>query len=56
VNTNRPAGWYHQPDSGNPDQICWWDGTTWTEHTMRWVFTPPKHPSLIQRITGRSAA
>jgi hypothetical protein len=27
-----PAGWY--PDSENPDQKKWWDGTQWTEHVQ----------------------
>jgi hypothetical protein len=26
-----PAGWY--PDTNNPGQQRWWDGTRWTEHT-----------------------
>jgi hypothetical protein len=27
-----PAGWY--PDSNNPGQKKWWDGTKWTEHVQ----------------------
>ncbi|WP_030266675.1 phospholipid scramblase-related protein [Streptomyces violens] len=27
-----PAGWYADPQ-GTPDQLRWWDGARWTEHT-----------------------
>ncbi|POX43215.1 Scramblase [Streptomyces sp. Ru73] len=32
TNTNVPAGWYADPQ-GTPDQLRWWDGARWTEHT-----------------------
>ncbi|WP_052850880.1 phospholipid scramblase-related protein [Streptomyces avicenniae] len=27
-----PAGWYADPQ-GTPNQLRWWDGSTWTDHT-----------------------
>ncbi|MEU7256733.1 phospholipid scramblase-related protein [Streptomyces rimosus] len=32
TNANIPAGWYADPQ-GTPDQLRWWDGSRWTEHT-----------------------
>ncbi|MET9297658.1 phospholipid scramblase-related protein [Streptomyces sp. NPDC003077] len=32
TNANIPAGWYADPQ-GTPDQLRWWDGSQWTEHT-----------------------
>ncbi|MER7397982.1 phospholipid scramblase-related protein [Streptomyces sp. NPDC000151] len=32
TNSNVPAGWYADPQ-GTPDQLRWWDGARWTEHT-----------------------
>ncbi|MGW2328115.1 phospholipid scramblase-related protein [Streptomyces sp. NPDC001700] len=29
---NTPAGWYADPQ-GTPNQLRWWDGAQWTEHT-----------------------
>ncbi|MES4903987.1 MULTISPECIES: phospholipid scramblase-related protein [unclassified Streptomyces] len=29
---NTPAGWYADPQ-GTPNQLRWWDGAKWTEHT-----------------------
>lgn len=30
--SNIPAGWYADPQ-GTPNQLRWWDGARWTEHT-----------------------
>lgn len=32
TNANIPAGWYADPQ-GTPQQLRWWDGSRWTEHT-----------------------
>ena len=26
------AGWYPDPESGEPEQLRYWDGERWTEH------------------------
>lgn len=39
--TNTPAGWY--PDSENPGQQRYWDGTAWTEH---------RHPAAVSVPSG----
>ncbi|MEU9112655.1 phospholipid scramblase-related protein [Streptomyces sp. NPDC048483] len=32
TNAHIPAGWYADPQ-GTPQQLRWWDGSQWTEHT-----------------------
>lgn len=51
----KPAGWYHDAESGNPDLIRWWDGAQWTEFTREWTFVPPQRPSLLHR-RGRQSS
>jgi hypothetical protein len=41
-----PAGWY--PDSNDPRQVRYWDGSTWTEHTA-----PADQPSTT--VAARAA-
>ncbi|WP_031055714.1 phospholipid scramblase-related protein [Streptomyces ochraceiscleroticus] len=44
TNSNVPAGWYADPQ-GTPDQLRWWDGARWTEHT---------HPGSQGQATGQA--
>ncbi|UNO43312.1 phospholipid scramblase-related protein [Streptomyces sp. MST-110588] len=47
TNANIPAGWYADPQ-GTPDQLRWWDGSRWTEHTH------PGRPAQEQQVPART--
>ena len=61
--TNTPApGWF--PDQSNSEQLRWWDGQVWTEHTQprnrpesQHADTPPQGAafSMAQPVTTKSA-
>ncbi|MEV0844692.1 phospholipid scramblase-related protein [Streptomyces sp. NPDC049954] len=41
--SNTPAGWYADP-KGAPQQLRWWDGTDWTDHTTSGQQSAPQQP------------
>ncbi|MGR3937377.1 phospholipid scramblase-related protein [Streptomyces sp. BRA346] len=47
---NTPAGWYADPQ-GTPNQLRWWDGAQWTEHTH--PGQQPAHPGQQQGHPGQ---
>ena len=42
-NPKPPAGWC--PDPGSPDQLRYWNGSSWTEHTSPVMAPPPNFMS-----------
>ena len=44
---SQPAGWYDDPQ--NPDNLRYWDGVTWTQHTTTRV-SPTASQSTIGRV------
>ncbi|HET7399006.1 MAG TPA: RDD family protein [Intrasporangium sp.] len=43
--SQQPSGWYDDPS--NPENLRYWDGVTWTNHTA-----PKKSPTLSQSTIG----
>ncbi|MFE9252607.1 phospholipid scramblase-related protein [Streptomyces sp. NPDC007088] len=43
--SNTPAGWYADP-KGTPQQLRWWDGTDWTDHTTSAQQPAPRQPRV----------
>lgn len=41
-----PAGWYDDPDAN--DQLRYWDGGDWTEHTAPNAAPPPPTGTAVQ--------
>lgn len=51
THSNTPAGWYPDPQ-GDPQQLRWWDGSQWTQHTNP-AQQVPQQPQAPQAPQGQ---